>query len=235
MPPITLATWAGTPLAKLFDGLVQQTLTGWRVASPLPDLNDPLRPGTTKAERTEQGLRAAGLDQVWVASRARLASRLVAVVRGDLAQRSAWMAAAMVALIWILERRPRRVLAIIAPPLLALAWTFGLLGWMGSPLTAFSVIVAAFVAGVGLDNAVYLATPNHRAAALAPVLGCTVTTLLGVASLATASNPLLAGAGLALVIGLIACLSACLLLTALLMGRATTGGEPPHGTLKEGA
>jgi len=219
VPTITLATWEGTPFAKRFAGLVQRTPSGWRVASPLPDLNDPLRPGTTKAERTEQDLRAAGIDNVWVASRARLASRLVAVVRADLAQRGAWMAAAMVALIWLLERRPRRVLAIVAPPLLALAWTFGLLGWLGAPLTAFSVIVAAFVAGVGLDNAVYLATPNHRAAALAPVLGCTVTTLLGVASLATAANPLLASTGLALVIGLIACLGACLLLTALLMGR----------------
>jgi hypothetical protein len=187
---------------------------------------------TGKAERTEAELRAAGVEDVWVASRARLASRLVAVVRSDLARRGAWMAAGMIALIWLLERRPRRVLAIILPPLMALGWTFGLLGWLDAPLTAFTVIVAAFVAGIGLDNAVFLATPQHRAAALAPVLGCTVTTLLGVTSLATASNPLLANAGLALVIGLSACLLACLLLTALLMG-AAADAQRPHGALNE--
>ena len=64
-----------------------------------------------------------------------------------------------------------------------------------------------------------------------PVTWVVLLFLLGVASLATASNPLLASTGLALVIGLVACLGACLLLTSLLMGRSLTDG--PHGTLKE--
>jgi predicted exporter len=229
VPLVGIGTWAGTPFATLLDGLLQPTPRGWRAASPLSDLNDPLTPGAVKAERIERRLAAAGIDGAWVASRARRPTRLVEVVRSDLAARAAWMAAAMIALIWLLERRPRHVVAIVLPPLLALAWTFGLLGWMGVPLTAFSVIVAAFVGGVGLDNAVYLATPGHRAAALPPVLGCTVTTLLGVGSLLLATNPLLASAGLALVIGLVACLVACLLLTSLLRREERADPGTAHG------
>lgn len=227
--PVSPATWDGTPFARLFAQFVQHGDGRWQVVAPLIGLTDPRTPDLRAAEAVEAKLAAAGIDDVWTASRGRLAHRLVEVVHRDLRGLGGWMAVAMVALVWLIERRLRHVLAIVLPPALALAWTFGLLGWCGVPLTLFSVIVGAFVAGIGLDNAVFLAQPAHRSHTLAPVLCCTVTALVGTASLITAGSPLLRNAGIALVAGLSACLVACLLLTPLLMGPepAEATGKPP--------
>jgi hypothetical protein len=216
VPEIGPGTWTGTPVEELLASLVQRHDAAWQVATPLVDLNDSRRPDPEAADRL--GARLPAGSGAWVASRSRLARDLVAVIRSDLARLGVWMAVAMGALVWLMERRLRAVLAILLPPILALGWAFGLLGWCGVPLTAFSVLAAAFVAGIGLDNAVFLAAPGDRAHHLPPVLGCTLTAMLGVGSLVGSSNPVLNTTGLSLVVGLVACLLAFLLLTPLLLG-----------------
>jgi len=204
-----LADWKDTPIGDVLTGMVHRRGDGlWQVAAPLSGAD---------AESIAQRLTAA--DGVWVASRTRLARHLVTVVREDLAGRFLVMGATMALLVFIAERRLRTTLAVLLPPALALGWTFGLLAWFGVPLTPFSVIVAAFVAGIGLDGAIFLADPEHRAAALPPVLACSATATIGVGSLTWADNPLLANAGCASLIGMIACLVAALLLTPLIAGR----------------
>ena len=61
---------------------------------------------------------------------------------------------------------------------------------------------------------------------LPPVLGCTLTAILGVGSLIGSSSPILNTTGLTLVAGLVACLIACVILTPLILGRETT--HPPR-------
>lgn len=203
-------TWAHTPFAILVDQLVLRSGEHVRLAAPLADARE--------VEQVEQAKAALGdLPHAWIASRRDLATALVDLVRSDLSRLAVWMAVAMAALVWLLERNVRSVIAILGPPALALAWCFGLLGWLGVPLSPFSVMVATFVAGIGLDNAVFLSRPQHREQAFAPVLACTVTTMLGVGSLMLAENPILRQNGIALTIGLGCCLIACLLLTPLLM------------------
>lgn len=217
LPTIDLSTWRGTPMHRLLTSLVQQQHGLWQVATPLPALSAGHRPDPAAADRFSARLPA--MEGVWVASRSRLARDLIEVIRRDLVRLGGWMAVAMAALIWVIEQRLRPVLAILLPPLLALGWAFGVLGWCGVPLTPFSVLAAAFVAGIGLDNAVFLAAPGERTYHLPPVLGCTLTALLGVASLIGSGNPVLSATGSTLVAGLLACLVACLLLTPLLLER----------------
>jgi predicted exporter len=190
----------------------------------LADLGGHHRPDPEAADRLSAKISAE--SGVWVASRSRLARTIIEVIRGDLVRLGGWMALAMGLLIWLIERRWRTVLAIVLPPVLALGWAFGVLGWCGVPLTPFSVLSAAFVAGIGLDNAVFLAAPGERSHHLPPVLGCTLTAMLGVGSLIGSSSPILNTTGLTLVAGLVACLIACLVLTPLLLEREPT--HPPH-------
>jgi predicted exporter len=210
--PVGFTTWDGTPFARIIEQLITEDAGQTRIAAPLPDARD-----LATVEAAAEILRDN--PQAWIASRGQLAGDLVNLVSHDLVRLSGWMALAMALLVWILERSLRAVIAILIPPTLALAWCFGLLGWIGVPLSPFSVMVAAFIAGIGLDNAVFLARIEHRASAIAPVLACTITTMLGVGSLIIANNPILRQNGIALSSGLACCLIACVLLTPLLMDR----------------
>jgi predicted exporter len=210
-------TWSDTPAANLFSGLIQKTEKGWRVATPLDEHN------AEQVRQDEAKVNAASDDSVWLASRAGMARSLVSVMRDDLSARGLTMLAAMAALIVIMVRRARHSLAILVPPLLALAWTFGLLGWMNVPMTPFSIMTAAFVAGIGLDTAIFLAQSERRANALSPGLACALTTMIGVGSMITSSNPLLADVGLAVCIGMVSCVVACLLLTPVISGQRSRG------------
>lgn len=209
VPPVTLETWRGTPMQDALGGLLRPVAGGWQAASPIE---------LAEVSVAERALAERPVGGAWVASRTQLARHLVDVVRHDLGSLGAWMGVAMLLLVLVAERRARTVAAIVLPPFLALVWGFGTLGWIGQTLTPFSVIVAAFVAGIGLDAAVFLAEREHRPAALPPVLACSLTTMIGVGALVGADNPMLANVGIASLIGMAACVLACLLLTPALAG-----------------
>ncbi len=216
--PLTLADWDGTPLTLALAGLLHHGDGAWQAASPVDRLSRP--------ETIALPARVAELapGPVWVATRIHMAERLVAVLSSDLARRGLLIALTVTVAVVLLVRRARPCLAMLLPPAVALAWTFGLLGWMGEELTPFSVLVAAFVGGIGIDCAIFLAQGEQRARLVSPVIACIATAIAGTSTMIVAHHPLLAGVGLTLTIGMGSCLVACLLLTPALAGR----GAPPR-------
>ncbi|MBA3709374.1 MAG: hypothetical protein H0W83_11230, partial [Planctomycetes bacterium] len=122
VPELTFQTWSGTPVGKLLGSYVAPVDEGWQVASPLGKLTKPERAATKAA--------LAGGD-VWLAGREHIGTHLVEVVQSDLAKRGLAILAAILVLVFLIERDWRVVAAQLLPSLLALAWTFGLLGWCG--------------------------------------------------------------------------------------------------------
>jgi predicted exporter len=216
----------------LFSTLLTKSPTGtWLASSPVD-----LPQGPQYALDLYDRANATDIKPAWIATRAAMARRLVLVLRADLAQRGLLIAVAVVLAVAVAtvanvfqRRRARKksppavvargALAILIPPAVALLWTFGLLGWCGIELTPFSVLVAAFVGGIGIDCAVFLADRNDRAALLSPVIACILTAIAGTGAMLFANHPLLAGVGLTLTIGMLSCLAASVLLTPALAGR----------------
>lgn len=213
---ITQQDWSDTPLELPLSQLVAKNGDGWQVASPIDDLS--------KAEVMALPKRVAELklDPVWVATRTHFAERLVEVLKGDLGQRALAISLAIVLAVALLVRQLRPCLAMLLPPAVALVWTFGLLGWMGEELTPFTVLVAAFVGGIGIDCAVFLAQPENRQRLISPVIACIATAICGTAAMLVAHHPLLAGVGQTLTVGMVTCLIACLLLTPVVAGKRPT-------------
>lgn len=211
--PVTLATWNDTPVAMLLAGLVQQTKDGWQAASPLNDVKP------DEVQRAEEKLNASNDGSVWLASRRGMARGMVAIMRNDLAKRGLYMLGAMALLVIVMTRRVRHILAILVPPAVAIAWTYGLLGWLDVPMSPSSILTIAFVAGIGLDTAIFLAQGERRANALSPGLACAISTMVGVGSMISCQNPLLADVGKAVCIGMVACVVSCLLLTPAIYGK----------------
>jgi predicted exporter len=212
-PRISQADWTDTPLEILLSKMVTRNAGAWQVSSPV-DLID-----TGSIEKLPQQVSDLKIEPVWAATRRHFASRLVEVLKGDLGIRALAISLAIIGAVALLVRRLRPCLAMLLPPAIALVWTFGVLGWIGAELTPFTVIVGAFVGGIGIDCAVFLTQPEDRERLISPVIACIATAICGTSAMLVAHHPLLAGVGQTLTIGMSTCLIACLLLTPVVAGR----------------
>ncbi len=226
---VTDANWKGTPLSALFDHVIISMPVppgqppAYRVASPIE-----VRTAADMAPIEERaGQHPQEMGSVWIASRTMLASRLVAVLRNDLAVRGIAILAAVGLAVALLVRSPSIILAMLLPPGIALVWTFGILGRTGQELTPFTVLVAAFVGGIGIDCAVFLAQREHRNLLMTPVIGCIATAVAGTVVMLYARHPLLSGVGVTLTIGMTSCLITSLMITPALAGLGRTAAPAP--------
>lgn len=207
--PLAVATWDKTPAATLIGQLLQPAGSGFQALAPLR--------GEDAATLDAIAQRAAA-EGAWLASRRVLGAALVRAVGDELLRLAGLTVVAIALVLILLLRRPRAVLTVLLPPVAALLWTFGALGWLGVALTPLHVLTATFVAGIGLDDAVFLAEPARRRRAIVPVLATTVTSVAGSAALIAAGHPIIHAVGIALVLGMSCCLLACLLLSPWLGG-----------------
>ena len=156
------------------------------------------------------------------------------------------MAVALAALLVVL-RRPGNVLIVAASIACATAWTFGLLGAVGAPISFLTVFLAPLLAGVGVDYAVHVlqryeeeraAGASHRdgvATALrtsgAAAAVSAATTAVGLLALLAVPAPLFAQVGwvsaLGVAMGFLASVTVAPALRAVLPDRRPTVGLRP--------
>ena len=225
-PHVTLDSWQGTPmqtpLGLFITRLDPQT---WQVASPVRGLvtREQVTLWNGQLAHRDEPLAQMGASAhgAWIANRGDFGARILDGLKDDLVRRGPWVLLLVAAVIIIAMRRPAPIAAVLAPPLLALLWTFGTLGWIGLPLTPFSLLAAAFILGIGIDSAVFLADSDE--AAFSPIIAVWVTTLVGVGSMAFAVHPVLRTIGISLSLGMTAAFIAAILVTpavlALLQGK----------------
>jgi uncharacterized protein len=219
---LTMDSWEGTPVQQRLSSFIQQTKTGWRVASALPNNDDPLRHqlSINNPEIQRYIAEAEKLDTgAWVAVRSHIGTYLVSVVQHDLRISGMIIAVVLLIIVSLMMRSLIRIMAVLLPPTLALLWTFGFMGWCGIELTPFTALAAAFIGGIGIDSAIFLCQPGQRATALSPVMAATLTTVAGVSTLLMASHPMIYSIGQTLTLGMTASLLACLLITPSLVRR----------------
>lgn len=125
----------------------------------------------------------------------------------EIRARAAWLVVAGYLLISVLllARYGRRdALRMLYPPLLALAVTLGVLGWLHEPLNIFVVVALILVLGLGRDYTVFLkeSGSNERGTALAVALSA-LATLCGFGLLVFSRIPALHAFGLTALIGIL--------------------------------
>ncbi len=146
---------------------------------------------------------------------------------------------AVVVLVAVTLRRIRPTVQVLGSLLLGVAWLVGYAAWARVRLNFLNFVVFPITFGIGVDYAVNIVQRWHRegegAEALARVLQetggavalCSVTTIIGYASLLVADSRALRGFGLLASLGEVACIGAALIaLPAWLMrGSAACGSD----------
>jgi len=94
------------------------------------------------------------------------------------------------------------VLRVLAVPFLGVAASLAVLGWLGQPLTLFSLFGLLLVSALGVDYAIFMfEAVAGTAASLVSILLSAATTLLSFGLLALSQTPVVAGFGLSVALG----------------------------------
>jgi predicted RND superfamily exporter protein len=108
-------------------------------------------------------------------------------------------------------RSLRRLTLIIAPLLLSLLWTFGVMGWLGLRINLMNSMVVVFIFGVVVDYSIFIATSLERARgeddpylthASVATLMTALTTMSGLGVLILARHPALRSIGVTALLGI---------------------------------
>jgi len=145
-PPVTRATYAGTPLAARLDALVMRLDGAWLVLTPLVGVSDPAAVSAA----------LAGLPHAKLVDLRQVSADMVQGYLRESMRQVALGAVLTVGLLLAALRSPRRAWRVFAPVAGALAVTCGLLAALGVKLSVFHLVALLLVLGIGLNYPLFL-------------------------------------------------------------------------------
>jgi len=224
-PPLTVADFAGTPLATRLAG--QLILREDGAATALVTLT-----GLRDAEAFAQALAAAPAGGRAELMDLKSASEtLVAAYRERVLAALGIAALLLAATVWIALRAPRRVLRVLLPMALTTLIILAVLRGAGLELTLFHLVALILAAGLGLDYALFFDHAGDNRAdqlrTLHALIVCSLMTLLVFSLLALSSIPVLRAIGSTVTIGVIGNFALALLVSRHAARHAADDALPP--------
>ncbi|MFN9102356.1 MAG: MMPL family transporter [Betaproteobacteria bacterium] len=222
-PPLTPEAVAGTPVAPLVRALLMPRPDGGTTALL------PLQPagGTLDAERVRAALQ--GLPSAQLLDIGRELAGIYGRYLAEAREQALLGAAGVLALLALALRRPRRLLAVAQPLLMAVLLSMGALALAGVPLGILHLVGLLLVVAVGSNYVLFFDLLAHGGGqadddTLASLLLANLTTVLGFGLIASSSIPALSAIGW--VVGPGALLA--LVLAAAFAPRPAAGAATPH-------
>jgi 1-acyl-sn-glycerol-3-phosphate acyltransferase len=162
---------------------------------------------------------------------------IAGLARSGLGRFAIWAAIIVAIIVYLSLGSLELLLAVMLPIAVGLAWTLGLMGWLGLPIDMMNSVFVIFIIGIAEDYSLFLATskldewrgqPQRLAATSASVLISALTTLFGFAVLVFAQHPVLFSMGTTVLIGMTSAFVATVVLTPLCMDLLLFK-DPPRG------
>ena len=214
LPPLTVDTVAGTPLALTVGSLLQQRDGGW---TGLVTLTDVRQPETLAAAASAGGFQLLDLKQA--------AEDLVTHQRQRIVASMAIAAVLLVLVVAVSCRSLRRTLRVVTPMALSTLVTLALLHGFGVALNLFHLIALVLAAGLGLDYGLFLERASREPAAhrraLHAVAICATAACVVFAVLGSSALPVLRSIGITVVLGV----ASNFVLSQLLIRRSPSSGR----------
>ena len=187
----------GTALALKVDSLLVRRDNGWAAILPLRGVTDAPAIGRALAQQPDTGIVLLDLK--------RATDELFQTYRQEATTHSLLGAAAILVLLFIALRSPRRVLAVVAPLAAAVIVTFSVLVLTVGALSIFHLVGLLLVVAVGSNYALFFercrtsgtsgTSSEDRSRTIVSVLFATLSTVLGFGVLSFSKVPVLSALG----------------------------------------
>jgi len=198
LPPLSVDTVAGTPLALTVGALLQHRDGGWTGLVTLTDVRQPQRLAA---------LAAASAGTLQLLDLKQAAEDLVAHQRQRIVASVAAAAVLLLGVVALSCRSLRRMLRVVTPMALSTLVTLALLHGFGVALNLFHLIALVLAAGLGLDYGLFLERASHEPAAhrraLHAVTICATAACVVFAVLGSSTLPVLRSIGITVVLGVV--------------------------------
>jgi predicted exporter len=198
LPPLSVDTVAGTPLALTVGALLQHRDGGWTGLVTLTDVREPDKLAAVAA--------ASG-GTIHLLDLKQAAEDLVAHQRQRIVASVAAAAVLLLLVVAVSCRSLRRMLRVVTPMLLSTLVTLAVLHGAGVALNLFHLIALVLAAGLGLDYGLFLERASHEPAAhrraLHAVTICATAACVVFAVLGSSTLPVLRSIGITVVLGVL--------------------------------
>jgi predicted exporter len=196
LPPLTVATLSGTPLALTVGSLLQPRDGGWTGLVTLTDVRQPEKLAALAAG-SGGALQLLDLKQA--------AEDLVSHQRQRILASMAIAAVLLILVVAATCRSFRRMLRVVTPMALSTLVTLAVLHAAGIALNLFHLISLVLAAGLGLDYGLFLerasADPKAHRRALHTITICATAACVVFAVLGSSALPVLRSIGITVVLG----------------------------------
>ena len=203
--PVTMASYAGTPLGVRLNALVVELDGQWLVLTPLGGVVDTakLTQDLAAMPQTQSHTQLVDLKQV--------SSDMVDGFRREALAQAGWGAALIVILLAVGLRSVSRALHVALPAAAALVLTAAVLVACGERLSVFHLVALLLVLGIGLNYALFferIAVDEAECARTRLALAvCSTSTIITFGFLALSSTPVLHAIGSTVALGAVLALS----------------------------
>ena len=199
VPPVSLSSYAGTPLGTRLNALVVELDGQWLVLTPLGGVTDP--------ERLAQDLAVARQGTSQLVDLKRVSADMVDGFRREALTQAGWGAVLILILLVAGLRSVKRALRVALPAAAALILTVAALVASGELLSVFHLVALLLVLGIGLNYALFFERVAVDAVELSRIrlalAVCSTSTVVTFGLLALSATPVLHAIGRTVALGAI--------------------------------
>ncbi len=196
-PPLTRASYVGTPLGSKLNALVIDLEGQWLVLTPLSGVNGPGQLAAALAAMPASKSELVDLSQI--------SSQMVDGYRHEALQQAGWGAALILLLLMVGLGSPRRTWRVAAPIAASLVLTMTILVASGQQLGVFHLVALLLVLGIGLNYALFFERPPADAAerdrTRLSLVVCSISTVATFGFLSLSATPVLHTIGSTVALG----------------------------------
>ena len=189
--PVTMPSYAGTPLGARLNALVVELDGQWLVLTPLGGVVEPEKLVRDLASMPQMNSQLVDLKQI--------SSDMVDGFRREALAQAGWGAALIVILLVAGLRSTSRALNVALPAAAALVLTVAVLVACGERLSVFHLVALLLVLGIGLNYALFFervaVDEAERARTRLSLAVCSTSTIITFGFLALSSTPVLHAIG----------------------------------------